>query len=53
MNSNLQNLKKITKELGENVGDEELQSMITEFDRDQDGVINQNEFMYIMKQTAI
>lgn len=29
------------------------QAMIDEFDRDQDGEINEAEFMYIMKQTAV
>jgi len=30
-------LKKISRELGENLSDEELQAMIDEFDKDQDG----------------
>ena len=33
----LKNLKKIAKEIGENLDDEELQAMIDEFDLDQDG----------------
>lgn len=48
-----QNLRKITRELNENVSEDELNAMISEFDRDQDGCINQQEFMYIMKQTAL
>lgn len=36
----LKNLKKISRELGENLSDEELQAMIDEFDRDQDGYSN-------------
>ncbi|CAG8701167.1 6313_t:CDS:2, partial [Racocetra persica] len=33
----LNNLKRIAKELGENLDDEELQAMINEFDLDEDG----------------
>jgi centrin-3 len=33
----LRNLRKIAKELGEDIDDEELQAMIDEFDLDQDG----------------
>jgi len=33
----LKNLRKIARELGENLSDEELQAMIDEFDKDQDG----------------
>jgi len=33
----LKNLKKVAKEIGENLDDEELQAMIDEFDLDQDG----------------
>ena len=29
------------------------QAMIDEFDRDQDGEINETEFMYIMRQTSV
>ena len=39
--------------LAENLTDDELQAMIDEFDRDADGEINADEFMYIMKQTSI
>lgn len=33
----LKNLRRIARELGENLSDEELQAMIDEFDKDQDG----------------
>ena len=36
------------RELGEQLPDEELQAMIDEFDRDNDGMISQDEFMAIM-----
>ncbi|WFD26781.1 Calcium-binding component of the spindle pole body (SPB) half-bridge [Malassezia nana] len=44
----LRNLKRVAKELGENLDDEELQAMIDEFDLDQDGEINEQEFLQIM-----
>ncbi|XP_022906299.2 uncharacterized protein [Onthophagus taurus] len=47
------NLKRVAKELGENLTDEELQEMIEEADRDGDGEINQEEFLRIMKKTSL
>jgi centrin-2/centrin-1 len=47
------NLKRVAKELGENMTDEELQEMIDEADRDGDGEINEEEFMRIMKKTSL
>merc|ERR1711998_78432 len=47
------NLKRVAKELGENMTDEELQEMIDEADRDGDGEINEEEFMRIMKKTIL
>ncbi|WVF66785.1 hypothetical protein IAT40_001527 [Kwoniella sp. CBS 6097] len=44
----LKNLKRVARELGENLGEEELQAMIDEFDLDQDGEINIDEFLAIM-----
>ena len=41
----LKNLKKVAKEIGENLDDEELQGMIDEFDLDQDG----ESMYYLMK----
>jgi hypothetical protein len=49
----LKNMKRVARELGENLSDEELQAMIDEFDKDQDGMISQEEFMYIMKQSTM
>lgn len=47
------NLKRVSKELGENLTDEELQEMIDEADRDGDGEISQDEFLRIMKKTSL
>eukprot|EP00920_Eleutheroschizon_duboscqi_P034085 GHVT01081762.1.p2 GENE.GHVT01081762.1~~GHVT01081762.1.p2 ORF type:complete len:102 (+),score=31.38 GHVT01081762.1:1055-1360(+) len=47
------NLKRVAKELGENMTDEELQEMIDEADRDGDGEINEEEFVRIMKKTNV
>ncbi|EKD01074.1 putative EF-hand protein [Trichosporon asahii var. asahii CBS 8904] len=44
----LKNLRRVAKELGEHLGDEELQAMIDEFDMDGDGEISQEEFIAIM-----
>ncbi|XP_066582989.1 uncharacterized protein [Prorops nasuta] len=49
----LKNLKRVAKELGENLTDEELQEMIDEADRDGDGEISQDEFLRIMKKTSL
>ena len=47
------NLKRVAKELGENMTDEEIQEMIDEADRDGDGEIGEEEFMRIMKKTNL
>ncbi|XP_052225539.1 centrin-3 isoform X2 [Dreissena polymorpha] len=44
----LRNLRRVARELGENMTDEELRAMIDEFDRDGDGEINETEFLAIM-----
>ncbi|KAJ0012828.1 hypothetical protein NQD34_017162 [Periophthalmus magnuspinnatus] len=44
----LRNLRRVARELGESISDEELRSMIDEFDIDGDGEINQDEFLAIM-----
>ena len=49
----LKNLKRVAKELGENMTDEELAEMIEEADRDGDGEINEEEFLRIMKKTSL
>jgi len=45
------NLKRVAKELGENLTDEELQEMIDEADKDGDGEVSEAEFLRIMKKT--
>ena len=49
----LRNMRRISRELGENLSDDELQSMIDEFDMDQDGEISLEEFSAIMKTTSL
>ena len=44
------NLKRVAKELGERMTDEELQGMIEMADKDGDGEVNADEFMKIMKK---
>ncbi|GBG28222.1 Calmodulin [Hondaea fermentalgiana] len=46
----LRDLRKISRELGENLSEHELQAMIDEFDHDLDGEINREEFNIIMSQ---
>lgn len=43
----LKNLRRVAKELGENLKDDELMAMIDEFDLDEDGEINEEEFINI------
>merc|ERR1711994_879895 len=46
----LKNLRRVAKEIGENMTDEELQEMIDEADRDGDGQVSEEEFLRIMKK---
>ncbi|KAJ7764464.1 hypothetical protein B0H14DRAFT_370897 [Mycena olivaceomarginata] len=48
----LRNLRRVAKEIGDRVDDAELQQMIEEFDLDQDGEINEAEFLAIMMDDA-
>ncbi|NXF79648.1 CETN1 protein, partial [Sclerurus mexicanus] len=49
----LQNLKRVAKELGENLTDEELQQMIYQADRNGDGEVDEQDFLWIMKKTGL
>ena len=49
----IKNLKRVAKELGERMTDEELQGMIEMADKDGDGEVNADEFMKIMKKNAL
>merc|ERR1712078_643510 len=40
------NLKRVAKELGERLSDEEIQEMLDEADKDGDGVINEEEWLH-------
>ncbi|CDW57400.1 Centrin [Trichuris trichiura] len=46
-------LKRVAKELGETISDEELREMIEEADCNKDGMIDQEEFYQLMKKTNI
>ncbi|KAF8878511.1 Ca2+-binding EF-hand superfamily protein [Mucidula mucida] len=45
----LRNLRRVAKEIGDRLEDDELQAMIDEFDLDQDGEISEQEFYAIMR----
>ena len=49
----VKNLKRVARELGESLNEDEIQAMIDEFDKDQDGEINLEEFSNIMKQSTL
>ncbi|GIX61730.1 centrin, putative [Babesia caballi] len=49
----LQDLRRVANELGEVISDEELAEMIKQADRDNDGVVNESEFIRIMKKSNI
>ena len=48
----VRNLRRIAKELGEDVDEEEIMAMIDEFDGDADGAIDEKEFIAIMTKGA-
>ncbi|KAK1445009.1 EF-hand like protein [Babesia gibsoni] len=49
----LKDLRRVADELGEVISDEELIEMIKEADRDNDGVVNEAEFMRIMRKSNL
>jgi centrin-3 len=44
------NIETVAKKLGETLSQSEIEAMVDEFDRDQDGYIDRKEFLYIMQQ---
>lgn len=44
----LASLRRVVKELGENIDEAELQEMIQKADSDRDGLINEEEFYNVM-----
>ena len=49
----LRTLRRISREIGENLSEDELRAMIQEFDLDQDGQISPEEFLDIMRHTSV
>ena len=49
----LKSLSKICADLGEKIGDEELQEMINEADKDQDEEVGEEDFIKIMQKTGM
>ena len=48
----LKNLRRVARELGENMTEQDLKGMIDEFDRNDSGEINLEDFASIMKQSS-
>ena len=46
-------IKRVADELGENLTEEEIHDIIEEADRDNDGMISLEEFMFVMKKTSM
>ena len=46
----MKNFKRVAKELGETMSDEELQEMIDEADREGAGEVSQEDFLRVMKK---
>ena len=48
-----QNLKRVARELGESLSDDELREMIEEADLNGDGEVDEKEFLRIMQKTGL
>eukprot|EP01071_Lankesteria_metandrocarpae_P008366 Lankesteria_metandrocarpae@DN4946_c1_g1_i2.p1 len=49
----LGNLRRVAREINENISDDDLRAMIEEFDKNGDGEISEEEFISIMNQTSL
>ena len=49
----MKSLSKICADLGEKIGEEELQEMINEADKDQDDEVGEEDFIKIMQKTGM
>merc|ERR1719395_80074 len=49
----LKNLKKVAKETNQTLTDDELQEMLNDADKDGDGVLNEEEFLVLMKRLSL
>merc|ERR1711977_101099 len=49
----LKNLKRVAKELGETMSEEELIEVIAESDKDGDGELSMEEFLAVMKKNEL
>merc|ERR1712100_827364 len=49
----LKNLKRVAKETNQTLTDDELQEMLTDPDKDEDGVLNEEEFLVMMKKLSL
>merc|ERR1719465_353465 len=48
-----QNLKKMAKQTGQTLSDDELSEMLDDADRDGDNMLNEDEFMRMMKKLGL
>merc|ERR1711924_386943 len=49
----LANIKRVAKETNQSLGDEELEEMFANADVDGDGVLNEDEWLRIMKKSSV
>ena len=49
----IKNLKRVIKDLGENIDEHELQEMIEKADQDHDGLVSEEEFYNIMTRRVV
>merc|ERR1712146_804657 len=49
----LKNLKRVARETNQTLTDDELQEMLNDADKDEDGVLNEEEFLTMMNRLAL